>query len=135
MLNTTQRRVMVKDDTGKRPTFPTRNFALRPALIAARYRQRGQVKLIFKWIKQQVRIKVFFGTSEHAVKTPIWIATSTCLLIAITKKRLHPDHHSPYEVVQISRLPMFETIPINQLLTPPATDSDPDFEPNQLALL
>jgi IS4 transposase len=104
-------------------------------LIADLYRQRWQVELLFKWIKQHLRIKVFFGTSENAVKTQIWIAISTYLLISITKKRLHLDHHSLYEILQILSLSMFETIPINQLLTPPSTNSDPDFEPNQLALL
>jgi hypothetical protein len=91
------------------------------------YRQRWQVELFFKWIKQHLRIKVFFGTSENAVKTQIWIAISTYLLIAIAKKRLHLDHHSLYEILQILSLSMFETIPINQLLTPPSTNSDVGF--------
>ena len=132
---TTLRRVVVKDDTGKRLVFLTNNFALRPELIASLYRQRWQVELFFKWIKQHLRIKVFFGTSENAVKTQIWIAISTYVLIAIAKKRLHLDHHSLYEILQILSLSMFETIPINQLLTPPSSDSDSDFETNQLALL
>jgi len=132
---TTLRRVVVKDDAGKRLVFLTNNFALKPELIADLYRQRWQVELFFKWIKQHLRIKVFFGTSENAVKTQIWIAISTYLLIAIAKKRLHLDHHSLYEILQILSLSMFETIPINQLLTHPSTNSDPDFEPNQLALL
>jgi len=132
---TTMRRVVVKDDTGKRVVFLTNNFALRPELIADLYRQRWQVELFFKWIKQHLRIKVFFGTSENAVKTQIWIAISTYVLIAITKKRLHLDHHSLYEILQILSLSMFETIPINQLLTPPSSDSDQNFEPNQLVLL
>ena len=132
---TTLRRVVVKDETGKRITFLTNNFSLKPELIADLYRQRWQVELFFKWIKQHLRIKVFFGTSENAVKTQIWIAISTYVLIAITKKRLHLDHHSLYEILQILSLSMFETIPINQLLTPPSMNSDPDFEPNQLALL
>ena len=131
----TLRRVVVKDDTGKRLVFLSNNFTLKPELIADLYRQRWQVELFFKWIKQHLRIKVFFGTSENAVKTQIWIAISTYLLIAIAKKRLHLDHHSLYEILQILSLSMFETIPINQLLTPPATDSAPDSEPNQLALL
>ena len=84
---------------------------------------------------QHLRIKVFFGTSENAVKTQIWIAISTYLLIVIAKKRLHLDRHSLYEILHILSLSMFETIPINQLLTPPSTNSDADFEPNQLALL
>jgi hypothetical protein len=120
---------------GKRLVFLTNNFTLTPELIADLYRQRWQVELFFKWIKQHLRIKVFFGTSENAVKTQIWIAISTYVLIAIAKKRLHLDHHSLYEILQILSLSMFETIPINQLLTPPSTDSDPDFEPNQLVLL
>ena len=132
---TTMRRVVVKDKTGKRLTFLTNNFTLKPELIAYLYRQRWQVELFFKWIKQHLRIKVFFGTSENAVKTQIWIAISTYVLIAITKKRLHLDHHSLYEILQILSLSMFENIPINQLLTPPSTDSDPDFEPDQLVLL
>jgi hypothetical protein len=132
---TTLRRVVVKDDAGKRLVFLTNNFGLKPELIADLYRQRWQVELFFKWIKQHLRIKVFFGTSENAVKTQIWIAISTYLLIAIAKKRLHLDHHSLYEILQILSLSMFETVPINQLLTPPSTNSHLDFEPNQLALL
>jgi hypothetical protein len=132
---TTLRRVVVKDDTGKRLVFLTNNFTLKPGLIADLYRQRWQVELFFKWIKQHLRIKVFFGTSENAVKTQVWIAISTYLLIAIAKKRLHLEHHSLYEILQILSLSMFETIPINQLLTPPSTNSDADFESNQLALL
>ena len=117
--------MVVKDDAGKRLVFLTNNFALSAELIASLYRQRWQVELFFKWIKQHLRIKVFFGTSENAVKTQIWIA----------KKRLHLDHHSLYEILQILSLSMLETIPINQLLTPPSPDSDSDFESNQLALL
>jgi hypothetical protein len=74
---TTLRRVVVKDDTGKRLVFLTNNFTLKPGLIADLYRQRWQVELFFKWIKQHLRIKVFFGTSENAVKTQIWIAISS----------------------------------------------------------
>jgi IS4 transposase len=129
------RRVVAKDDKGKRLVFLTNNFTLKPDMIADLYRQRWQVELFFKWIKQHLRIKVFFGTSENAVKTQIWIAISTYVLIAIAKKRLQLEHHSLYEILQILSLSMFETIPINQLLTPPSTDSGPDFETNQLALL
>jgi len=124
---------MVRDDAGKRLVFLTNNFALKPALIADLYLQRWQVELFFKWIKQHLCVKVFFGTSENAVKTQIWIAISTYLLVAITKKRLHLDHHSQYEILQILSLSTVKTISINQLLTPPSTHSD--FEPNQLALL
>ncbi len=130
----TLRRVVVRDDAGKRVTFLTNNFSLSPELIAALYRQRWQVELFFKWIKQHLRIKAFLGTSENAVKTQIWIAVCTYVLIAIVKKRLHLPH-SLYEILQILSLTMFETTPINQLLTPPSRASDQDSEPQQLALL
>jgi hypothetical protein len=130
----TLRRVVVRDDAGKRVALLTNNFSLAPELIAALYRQRWQVELFFKWIKQHLRIKAFLGTSENAVKTQIWIAVCTYVLIAIVKKRLHLSH-SLYEILQILSLTMFETTPINQLLTPPSLTSDPDSEPQQLALL
>lgn len=130
----TLRRVVVKDESGKRITFLTNNFALKPELIAALYRQRWQVELFFKWIKQHLRIKSFLGTSENAVKTQIWIAVCTYVLIAIVKKRLYLPH-SLYEILQILSLTMFETTSINQLLTPPPTQSTQDSEPQQLGLL
>lgn len=94
------RRVVVKDESGKRITFLTNNFALEPTLIADLYRQRWQVELFFKWIKQHLRIKTFLGTSENAVKTQIWIAVCTYVLIAIAKKRLHLPN-SLHEILQI----------------------------------
>ena len=103
----TLRRVMVEDETNKRLVFLPNNFTLKPELIADLYRQRWQVALFFKWIKQHLRIKVFFGTSENTVKTQIWITLSTYLLIAIAKKRLHLDPHSLYEILQILSLLMF----------------------------
>jgi IS4 transposase len=130
----TLRRVVVKDDAGKRITFLTNNFALKPELIADLYRQRWQVELFFKWIKQHLRIKAFLGTSENAVKTQIWIAVCTYVLIAIIKKRLHLPH-SLYEILQILSLTMFETTPINQLLTQPSDRFRPSSEPQQLVLL
>lgn len=129
------RRVVIKDDEGKRLTFLTNNFALTPEVIAALYRQRWQVELFFKWIKQHLRITKFLGTSENAVKTQIWIAIGTYVLIAIAKKRLQLDRHSLYEILQILSLGLFEQVPLHQLLTPPLNDSGPDFEPIQLALL
>ena len=131
----TLRRVVVKDeDTGKRITFLTNNFALSPVLIAELYRQRWQVELFFKWIKQHLRIKAFLGTSENAVKTQIWIAVCTYVLIAIVKKRLKLPH-SLYEILQILSLTMFETTPINQLLLTTPTDSEPQNPPIQGVLL
>ena len=131
----TLRRVVVKDEeTGKRITFLTNNFALKPELIAQLYRQRWQVELFFKWIKQHLRIKAFLGTSENAVKTQIWIAVCTYVLIAIVKKRLKLSH-SLYEILQILTLTMFETTPINQLLPNPSTNSEPPIIPIQGVLL
>ena len=128
------RRVVAKDENGKRLTFLTNNFALSPEMIAALYRQRWQVELFFKWIKQHLRIKTFLGTSENAVKTQIWIAVCTYVLIAILKKRLKLPN-SLHEILQILSLTMFETTPINQLLNPPHENSSIDFEQNQLDLL
>ena len=131
----TLRRVVVKDEeTGKRITFLTNNFALKPELVAQLYRQRWQVELFFKWIKQHLRIKAFLGTSENAVKTQIWIAVCTYVLIAIVKKRLKLSH-SLYEILQILSLTMFETIPINQLLPTASSDSEPQITPIQGVLL
>ena len=129
------RRIVVWDEeSGKRVTFLTNNFALKPDLIAQLYRQRWQVELFFKWIKQHLRIKAFLGTSENAVKTQIWIAVCTYVLIAIVKKRLKLSH-SLYEILQILSLTMFETIPINQLLPNPSTNSEPPITPIQGVLL
>ena len=130
----TLRRVVVKDETGKRLIFLTNNFALKPEMIAALYKQRWQVELFFKWIKQHLRIKAFLGTSENAVKTQIWIAVCTYVLIAIVKKRLHLPH-SLYEILQILSLTMFETTPINQLLAPPSDNHDDENQPKQMSLL
>jgi hypothetical protein len=132
---TTLRRIVVRDEeSGKRVTFLTNNFALKPDLIAQLYRQRWQVELFFKWIKQHLRIKAFLGTSENAVKTQIWIAVCTYVLIAIVKKRLKLSH-SLYEILQILSLTMFETTPINQLLPNPSTNSEPPILPIQGVLL
>jgi len=125
------RRVVVRDEDGKRIAFLTNNTSLAPQTISDLYRLRWQVELFFKWIKQHLRIKAFFGTSENAVKTRIWIAVATYVLIAIVKKRAMLPH-SLYELLQILSLTMFETTPINQLLTPPPPLPDDD---QQLALL
>jgi len=128
------RRVVIKDESGKRIVFVTNNFALKPETIAALYKQRWQVELFFKWIKQHLRIKAFYGTSENAVKTQIWIAIATYLLIAIAKKRLQLPQ-SLYEILQILSLTLFETSPINQLLTRPPSEEKQENGPFQLALL
>ena len=84
------RRIWFKDpETAKTLIFLTNNFVLPALTITELYRCRWQVELFFKWIKQHLRIKVFFGTSENAVKSPIWIAVSAYVLVAMIKKRLH----------------------------------------------
>jgi hypothetical protein len=102
--------------TGKKFVFLTNNF-VKPALtIALLYKSRWRIELFFKWIKQHLRIKVFYGTSENAVKTQIWIAISVYVLVAIIKKRLHLPH-SLYTILQILDVTLFEKMPILQVLS------------------
>jgi IS4 transposase len=98
------------------------------------YRSRWQVELFFKWIKQHLRIKRFFGTSENAVKTQVWIAVAVYVLVAIVRKRLNLEL-SLHEMLQILSITPFEKIPMIQLLTYSATDEDIHHDPNQLILL
>ena len=106
------RRIRFNDpETDKTLIFLTNNFALPALTITELYRCRWQVELFFKWIKQHLRIKAFFGTSENAVKTQIWIAVSVYVLVAIVKKRLQLSA-SLYEILQILSLTMFETNPV-----------------------
>jgi hypothetical protein len=109
------RRIRFKTDEGKTLVFLTNNFALPAFTITELYRCRWQVELFFKWIKQHLRIKSFFGTSENAVKTQVWIAVSVYVLVAIIRKRLALDA-SLYETLQILSLTMFETTSLDQLL-------------------
>jgi IS4 transposase len=95
--------------------FLTNNVELPAQTIADLYRCRWQIELFFKWIKQHLRIKAFFGTSENAVKSQIWIAVSVYVLVAILKKRLKISA-SLYEILQILSLTMFERTPLDQLL-------------------
>jgi len=133
-FDTPLRRVRFKDPTtGKRLVFLTNNFILPAFTITELYRCRWQVELFFKWIKQHLRIKVFFGTSENAAKTQIWIAVSVYVLVAIVKKRLNLSA-SLYEMLQILSLTMFERIPLDQLLNKIVTDDIQAFSPNQLNL-
>ena len=102
------RRISFKDpETGKRLVFLTNNTTLPPLTIAALYKSRWQVELFFKWIKQHLRIKKFLGNSENAVKTQIWCAVSTYVLIAIVKKELQLDA-SLYTLLQILSVSVFE---------------------------
>ena len=133
-FDTPLRRVRFKDPTtGKRLVFLTNNFTLPAFTITELYRCRWQVELFFKWIKQHLRIKVFFGTSENAVKTQIWIAVSVYVLVAIVKKRLNLSA-SLYEMLQILSLTMFERIPLDQLLNKIIADDIQAFSSNQLNL-
>jgi hypothetical protein len=111
------RRIKFYDEkTKKLFVFLTNNFNLPALTITELYRYRWQVELFFKWIKQHLRIKSFFGTTENAVKTQVWIAVSVYVLVAIIKKRLNIKA-SLYSILQILSLTIFETTPINQLLT------------------
>lgn len=127
------RRVRIKDDEGRTLVFLTNNTDLPARTIAELYRCRWQVELFFKWIKQHLRIKSFFGTSENAVKTQIWIAVSVYVLVAILKKRLKLSA-SLYEILQILSLTMFERTPLDQLLARIQPASDLLENPNQLIL-
>ncbi len=128
------RRIRFKDPhTNKTLIFLSNNFALPALTITQLYRCRWQVELFFKWIKQHLRIKAFFGTSENAVKTQIWIAVSVYILVAIVKKR-HNIAASLYEMLQILSLTMFEKIPIDQLLAKSVADEVQGALDNQLNL-
>jgi hypothetical protein len=101
-------------ETAKRFVFLTNNFSVTPLTIASLYRSRWQIELFFKWIKQHLRIKRFFGTSPNSVKTQIWIGVTVYVLIAIIKKRLGLNH-SLYTILQILSLSLFEKKPILSL--------------------
>lgn len=129
------RRIRFKDpETGKTLVFLTNNFALSASTICALYRMRWQVELFFKWIKQHLRIKVFYGTSENAVKTQIWIAVCTYVLVAIMRKRLKLDA-SMHEILQILSLTLFEKTPLDELLTLSIEQANQSQIDNQLNLL
>lgn len=127
------RRIRIKDSDGKTLVFLTNHLELPAQTIADLYRCRWQIELFFKWIKQHLRIKAFFGTSENAVKSQIWIAVSVYVLVAILKKRLNLSA-SLYEVLQILSLTMFERTPLDQLLARITPDENTRVDPNQLIL-
>lgn len=111
------RRIVYRDlDTNKKYCFLTNNFVLPALTIAHLYKTRWQVELFFKWIKQHLRIKAFYGTSENAVKTQLWIAVCTYVLIAIMKKHLGLEH-SLYTLLQILSISLFEKTPILQVFS------------------
>jgi len=128
------RRIRFKDpESGKTLVFLTNNTTLPPLTIAALYKSRWQVELFFKWIKQHLRIKRFLGTSETAVKTQIWCAVSTYVLIAILKKELHLNA-SLYTLLQILSVSIFEKTPISAALQPDTTRNITLPSANQLTL-
>jgi hypothetical protein len=128
------RRVVYFDAvTGKRLKFLTNNFILPALTIAEIYKQRWQVELFFKWIKQHLRIKAFYGTGENAVKTQIWIAVSVYVLVAIVRKRLGMEA-GLYKILQILSLTLFEKTPILQALQTADCENNLYDSRNQLNL-
>lgn len=128
------RRIRFLDaEHNKRLVFLTNNFALPAATIAQLYRSRWQVELFFKWIKQHLRIKAFYGTTPNALKTQVWIAISVYLLVAIVKKQLNLNG-SLYKILQIISVTVFEKTPLLQVISD-IDSQDPEFDNrNQLNL-
>ncbi|MCH9020445.1 MAG: IS4 family transposase [Proteobacteria bacterium] len=128
------RRIKYRDpETGKTLVFLTNNVTLPALTIARLYKCRWQVELFFKWIKQHLRIKRFFGTSENAVKTQVWIAVSVYVLVAIIKKRLDIDA-SLYTILQVLSVTVFEKTPLLQVLSEAKRTEDNHPSHNQLNL-
>jgi hypothetical protein len=128
------RRIRYTDpDTGKRLVFLTNDFTLPALTIARLYKARWQVELFFKWIKQHLRIKAFYGTSANAVKTQVWIAVSVYVLVAIVKKRLGLPQ-SLYTILQVLSVTLFEKVPLQQALALMPDTSSGDEDCNQLSL-
>ena len=119
--------------TDKMLVFLTNNFTLPPIVITELYRSRWQVELFFKWIKQNLRIKAFYGTTENAVKTQIWIAVSVYVLMAIIKKRLDLDL-SLYTILQVLSVTVFEKTSINQIFKNTSYESESEQIYKQLKL-
>ena len=113
--------------------FLTNNFTFPAATICALYKRRWQVELFFKWIKQHLRIKKFYGNSENAVKSQIWIAMSVYVLVAIVKKRLNLDA-SLYTLLQILSLTLFEKMPLQQAFPGSDYKSEQGNDSNQMNL-
>jgi hypothetical protein len=121
------------NETNKRLIFLTNNFTLSASTIAQLYRCRWQVELFFRWIKQHLRIKAFYGTSENALKTQIWIAISIYVLVAIVKKRLNL-HGSLYRILQILSVNVFEKTPILEALSDADDQNASEESCNQFTL-
>ena len=124
----------VKDpQTGKTLVFLTNLFGPAPMTICQLYKARWQIELFFKWIKQHLRIKKFYGTSENAVKAQIWVAAPVYLLVAIIKKRLGLNA-SLYTLLQVFSVTLFEKIPLNKAFHNAHYTSENDMPSNQLNL-
>ena len=121
----------VDTQTGKRLVFLTNNFELPARTIAAIYKSRWQIELFFKWIKQNLRIKAFFGTTENAVRTQIWIALCVYLMVACLNK-IHGVNESLSRILQILSVNVFQKVPFNQLLTDYAFEDDHSLVSKQL---
>lgn len=119
--------------TGKRLRYLTNNFELSPLTIARLYRERWQVELFFRWLKQHLRIKAFYGTSENAVKTQIWTAIAVYVLVAIVKKQLGLEK-SLYTILQILSLSLFEKEPIFTVLSQEGIPNEDSASRKQLSL-
>ena len=128
------RRIKFKDEkTGKMLTFLTNNFHLCATEIAQLYKHRWKIELFFKWIKQHLKVKSFWGQSENAVRTQIWIPVSVYVLIAIAKKKFMLKQ-SLYEILQILSISIFEKMPINQLFQQTQLQYFKEQNPNQLKM-
>jgi IS4 transposase len=128
------RRVRFRDEeTGKTLVFLTNQTTLPATTICDLYKARWQVELFFKWIKQHLRIKRFYGTSENAVKTQIWIAVSVYVLVAIVRKRLNLEA-SLYTILQVVSVSVFEKTPLQAAFSPESYSCDTEIENNQLNL-
>jgi len=128
------RRIVFYDvEQQRRLVFLTNNFTLPALTIARLYKCRWQVELFFKWIKQHLRIKAFYGTSDNAVKTQVWIAISVYVLVAIVKKELRTER-SLYDILQILSLTLFEKIPLIEALNDQNRPNSETPDPNQLTL-
>jgi hypothetical protein len=128
------RRVRVRDlETGKSVTLLTNDFHLSARTVADLYRSRWQIEIFFKWIKQHLRIKAFYGTSENAVKTQLWIAVSVYVLVAIVKKRLNLEYDL-YTLLQILSLSLFEKTELQRALSKPDSRNEEELFRNQLQL-
>ena len=121
------------EQTGKELIFLTNNFQLKATEIAQLYKHRWKIELFFKQIKQHLKIKSFWGQSENAVKTQVWIAVSVYVLVAIAKKKFMLTQ-SLYEILQILSISIFEKMPINQLFQQSQLQYFKEQNSNQLSL-